>query len=754
MRLARAALASLAAVVALGIAPRAGRAEDDGAVRVREVSNLHREGWAAIRAVDAATGKGIPGAWLADDFEATHPMGALHDGARAFTGDDDGWIGGPEDDVRWTSYLGAPGYGTTDDPPEIATLGRAVDLPVRLTDALGRPVVGARLGYRLKCGHCRDLVEATTDERGVAVLRGVDPRVSAWVWPTAEGVEGEDLYLDDVGAREWAPGEPPLELTTLSSATAEGRVLDVAGRPVVGAFVGNRTWHRGPWTRTDERGRFRLVGARGPLQVDPDDDAFEPERRVPEPMPGVPVVVRLDGSALVAPDLVPWAVQVVERGTGRAAEGIVVRAARRADGWADQGVVDERGYARMRLAPGTQLLVVGDAASPWRVERREVVVAREREGEGEEGRNGEEGQEGGEERTERVEVEPWPEVRVDASALPEEDARVEIVTATAVRDVTTEARAGAVRVPVTSLVGLRVSPRVGAAVGPVVLVPPARGPDVPVVRLPWRASPTVRLRLTDAAGNAVRAWAEVRRGRRMGDTMGPESAFVLPVAHAGACRVVVMPEREDLAAVRVPFSAPSAGGADVDLGTVVLPARAARTLVLLGTDGAAETGSWTETLEENALLAPDAGLEERGRLDFEEGLVVRVGNERGDLFPYVRRLEGPGPWTLRGPRARWRSWRRRSTARPSAASSPRGRCGVPRESGAVRRAWARRRAPPRRRVEARPADGRRGDVRAGGGRDAACRGDASPAAGGRVREGGRGDRRGRECRWGRLACCS
>jgi hypothetical protein len=524
---------------------------------------------------------------------------------------------------------------------EIQELRRAVDLPVRLTDALGRPVAGARLGYRLKCGHCRDLVQATTDERGIAVLRGVDPRMSAWVWPTKEGVEGEDLWLHDYGGREWEPGDPPLALPAAPAASAEGRVLDLAGRPVVGAYVGNRGWHRGPWTRTDGRGRFRLVGAGGDLQVDADDDAFEPKRVVPEPMPGVPVVVRLEGTALVAPEAVMWRVRVVERGTGRPVALLGVRAARRADGWADDGVTGDDGSTWLRVAPGTQVLVVGDEASPWKRERQEVLVPRAAE---EEVAQDEEPPET------VVEVEPWPEVRVDASALPEEGAIVEVVTPTAVRLATEEARAGAVRMPRVPLVGLRVRPEVGDAVGLVTLVPPERGADVPPLRLPWPASRTVRLRVADAAGEAVRAWAQVRKGASLGeDTAGPDASFAVDVPFAGAGLVVVLPEREDLASVRVPFVAPTGDGALLDLGTVVLPTRASRALALLGADGRVEEGSWAETFEENVLVAPDAAAEDRERLDFEPGLVVRVRSERGDVLPYVSRLEGPGPWTLRRP---------------------------------------------------------------------------------------------------------
>jgi hypothetical protein len=113
--------------------------------------------------------------------------------------------------------------------------------------------------------------------------------------------------------------------------------------------------------------------------------------------------------------------------------------------------------------------------------------------------------------------------------------------------------------------------------------------------------------------------------------------------------VAILPERVELAGIHVPFVAPAGDGGVADLGTVVVPSRESRLLRLVDEEGRDEAGSWIETLEENALLAPDSEIEHRNLLDLESGLSVRVRNERPDRLPYVRRLEGPGPWTLRRP---------------------------------------------------------------------------------------------------------
>lgn len=133
----------------------------------------------------------------------------------------------------------------------------AFDVPVRIVDWLGRPAPGASIGYCGYCGHSPDLVNATADGNGIAVLRGIDPHGDI-----------ADLYVQHPGLQlfyssvDWRPGEGPMQVQCSWSPPRAGKVVDQHGKPVAGAFVRCGGYHRGPWARTAADGTFTVLGAK------------------------------------------------------------------------------------------------------------------------------------------------------------------------------------------------------------------------------------------------------------------------------------------------------------------------------------------------------------------------------------------------------------------------------------------------------------------------------------------------------------
>ncbi|MCA8975057.1 MAG: carboxypeptidase regulatory-like domain-containing protein, partial [Planctomycetes bacterium] len=280
--------------------------------------------------VDDLTGAPIAGAEVFLVRESETPMAGEFWFLRKGTTDADGVIDIPIDGIAHGVHMQVlrhPEFGTCTRSgryDEVWRVGRGFDMEVLVRDWRGEPTPGAHIGFCGGCGHTPDLANAVTDGRGIAVLRGVDPRNHI-----------RDIYVQHPGlglgydSVHWYPGGPPGILDCGYAAGIRGQVLDHLGKPVAGAFVSAQDVHRGPWGRTDDNGAFTVLGSRGNVSkvvtkdgrecyfassddpvvlrlADPDGD--DPREGVAEPGPGSeppsPVAVRVvqvqvedDGSA-------------------------------------------------------------------------------------------------------------------------------------------------------------------------------------------------------------------------------------------------------------------------------------------------------------------------------------------------------------------------------------------------------------------------------------------------------------------------
>lgn len=223
--------------------------------------------WICFRAVDVMTGAPLPNAELFLIAESNNPVRGEFAFQQRIAADADGFMRVPlgtngEQRRRWSwLMLRAPGFGQRMEMNAlegVIELARAVDMPVQVLDPLGLPVADCLVGFCCGCGHTPDLVSARTNAGGLCTLPGIDDR---------EGIR--DIYLEhprlglfynDV---DWFPGEPPAVIHPRSARAAQGIVVDHDGKPVAGAFVGDKDVHRGPWTRTAADGTFLLCGIVG-----------------------------------------------------------------------------------------------------------------------------------------------------------------------------------------------------------------------------------------------------------------------------------------------------------------------------------------------------------------------------------------------------------------------------------------------------------------------------------------------------------
>ena len=232
-------------------------------------STAPQEAAGNVRVLDAATGEPVVGAEVLGVREAEVPVfGVTWSEARDVT-DAEGWATLPpvtaKQEYQWL-IVRADGYGVAGqmDVPrsdgwvvEPVALHPEVPAGIRVLDYLGRPVEGLHLGLCVGCGHTPDVASAVTDSSGHATLPGVGREIDgiADVYPVGDGVLTDYLYVDWDAARGGV-----YETVAEPGGTLEGRLLRADGTPAVGYGVGVPERHRGPWTVTDEEGRFRCQG--------------------------------------------------------------------------------------------------------------------------------------------------------------------------------------------------------------------------------------------------------------------------------------------------------------------------------------------------------------------------------------------------------------------------------------------------------------------------------------------------------------
>ncbi len=578
--------------------------------------------------------------------------------------------------------------GDVDWPLSPATTTR-----VRLVDPLDRPVAGALVGLFLGCGHTPDARQATTGADGVATLEGTQVgRGAGYLWTVAEGRRDPTGYQSEPGSAPWEP----LKVVSLDWAmTVEGTVLTHDGQPVAGVAIGRPTVHRGPWTHTDAQGRFRLVGSEAnpgdSIQVEVGEFVVGPARAprtglvtsfaFPAPPPGHRATVRLPEPGtepveepenlrlVVETDRTDWRKTTAE-------SSIVVYAVRTSDGWTTTAPVGEQGVALLDVRSGAYVVEAlgrqGNGGIVYSRGRAEVVVPAK----------------GGAyarvampaPALQPLEIE-WPETESDFDDVfviadgattrirhrtkedgVEDERRVEVLLPPG-QDALVRVNWGA-RVPIDGKT-LESAERAAA------------------LRVTPSARVEIRAKFVDADGKPAPGW--LIEGDRRDPSSVPERLGDRPratpwerVASGEHRTLVALPEdrrRFQPSFVDVP-SVP-ADADPLELGEVRLASRApallvedpdgaVRPTVLVTRDGRAETLS--------AAGDPAVGTSPRDRtpgasphvvLDpwFAPGLLapgalVRIGAweeglEAGELVldvPFTRRLEAPGPWTLRAPR--------------------------------------------------------------------------------------------------------
>ena len=682
-------LASLALVAgSCLLAPTSANAGDDGEDVPEAVAPCTGEGSVFLRRiVELATGRPIANARVDLHAEIPHPVPGRRTPVASVTGGADGWVHIRASDLdraqvalhgepRW-AFVEAPGFGpdavmdeflVTDEAWEI---GPATTRRVALVDALDRPVVGARVGFLLGCGHTPDVRDVVTDAEGLATFEGVWGDGFRRIWPVAHGLRSR--YLDD---DSFAPWERPRRVTLDASMTVEGTVLGRDGRPLSGVAVGRPDVHRGPWTLTDAEGRFRLIGS----DAEPGDDlqlefgeyplgpsgiprANVVAWSVPAPPPGHRAVIRLPAPEGREDDDPPRArlVVAVDRtswsGPGRAA-AVSVIAVRVEDGWTEVGSVDESGTVTLDVPPGPHVVYAlgrRDAgAIVYSRARADVVVT------------------AGAGASVRLALPRPTTLRL---VVPSPDATVELVADGARQpwSAPDEADAKEVLLPSEGPVAVRVTERGHTRLVPIERPTPPATDDVISLRIEPLAPTAVQARFIGGGGEPAEGWLvewndDAEGGAR--DPAEPPKGAPSPTPSLASlplhpARLVAWPK--DARAHEPSFiDVPARRDASpVDLGAVHLAPRAPA-LRLERADGRPVVGATVQVTRADRSEKRRTGEGALGGMIFDrfdaKGLVVEGATVRvldwgatdaapdGVVdAPFVRRLEGPGPWTLRRP---------------------------------------------------------------------------------------------------------
>jgi hypothetical protein len=575
------------------------------------------------RVLDAATFEPVTDARMYVDYEVSHTVPRFADPIRVAHADEYGWIRLRVDpgDGNWF-YVDAPGYGPKAElggTGDTTYLRKEIDVPVEVKDPLGRPIPHAAVAYYHGCGHTPDTRRIRTDARGRGSIPAIDPWEGIF-WPVGAGTEARDWW-----ARNWEPWLTPCVMVGPPGVVVEGVVLGDDVEPLAGAYVGDTAWNHGPWTRTDERGRFRLVGVEpfDWVSVDRTDDEYDRSKGFVAPPSGRSVVYRAAGPGARFATTVR--VEESEGGTeSDFVEEVLVYAVRDGDGFTAKVDIEIGNRAVLQLPRGEYDLVAdgrlgtyGTVRTRLRVPAPAPVVMR---------------------------VPRNPKRPVDATRLRKED-DVFLVSALFECEVTEEARKGAIPVPEDVETVLQVRRWERTAVR-IVRWPESGTP----VRLEGPPPATLRLRVVGPDGK--RAAVTLRHDEL--EVVAIDGVCVWPSYGMGCDEIEIVPRSPELGARELHVSYPFGGetGADEDLGEIRLRRKGQPPLRVLLPDGTPAAGATVERIVHSDRRPFD--LDERGGGDGDgwgeprEGDAIEV-QARG-LLPYRTVLDGAGPWTVRIPR--------------------------------------------------------------------------------------------------------
>ncbi len=631
-------------------------------------------GPAVVRIVDARTGEPLPHAILhlgaerdqptRGEFFSEHHVHADRDGFARITPSSHGLF-----------FVEAQNYGTIAltylEPSGVVPLLPGVDVPIALRDALDRPAPFASVGLCLYCGHTPDVAFATAGADGVAWLRSIDPGNGFADHDTYSMLHAaptiRDLYplgsglSGDPDSVSWLPGDPAQVVRCQPCHDVVGRVVSKDGRPLAGAFVGSNGRHRGPWTRTDAAGEFRLVSGIGPgnlVVVYAGRMVFD--ARVP-PRTRITLQVPFFDNDRAPASKAKLRLRTRHAITGAPMAGLVVRVTplhQTADGYV-MGQTDTHGEAEVEVEVGRCVVWTN---APRDVDRapdgpppgfesieQETMVA-----------------EAGDSVCEFI-VQPRPTVTVTLERVPD-GARVFLATLDdSDQEITNLVAAGqAIAVPG----GAPFAFRLAHAGAESMLTLPAVPRDARVT-LRWPAATRVLGSLVDAAGATVPGRIALTRdpGAPEVDTeewrdVETDGVFALDTARQGAAFLHVEPGRDDLRPRTLALVLPAFGAEEaVALGAVTLRSAGTPQLSVLGADGT------PAALARVLVLRP--GLTAFGVLGKQgdyHGLDLRAGDtvvvdlrrrdaegqveesdvpaDTGCLFTRLH-LQGEGPWALR-----------------------------------------------------------------------------------------------------------
>ena len=642
------------------------------------------------RIVESATGRPVEGATVKLHCEKPHPVPDFGTPSASATSGPDGWVRIRKGDVdpKITARYGGPTWAyveamglapdasyqdfTRSDPDW--PLVPATTIRVALRDPLDRPVANAQVGLLLGCGHTPDVRQTRTGPDGVATIERVArlDRHFGQIWPVADGLKSS--YVED---DSWARWERPTTARLGWGQIFEGTILTHDGKPAVGVAVGNPSYHRGPWTLTDAEGRFRLVGVHAQcddLLVETAEYTVGPHKAKSSgtltvlsfdtPPPGHRTVLRLPAPGEEPDDERPAEKLVVELGRAGWPEGhkgatVEVMAVRGEDGWTQRrGDYDEPGVVKFDVKPGAYEVCAfgrnGLSSIVYSTARTNVVV---KTGEGT-----------------RVRL-PLPAPALLPLVFAPAQGRAETLLAEGESqpvDVGPDGGTIEVLVPVDRPVFLQIVQESRRRMFPMDKATLKSGQRATAMKVPTFDPVEIRARFVDAEGNATEGWlseasSEVESDDPPeGDAKAEPTLTVLAGDHL---TLIAWPKdvvRFQPSFLEVPSAV--ADGKPLDLGAVRLAPRSPA-LTFEGADGAPLAGA--EIVVTNGDRSEQFAVEERAPAGqftdpwyapglLATGAVVRSsgwerhGSASSDArtVPFVRRLEGPGPWRLRQPAGR------------------------------------------------------------------------------------------------------